>query len=251
MSVCLSVCPSLHLSIICLSVRSSIRSSVCPYVRPPLRPSISTSVRPSDHLPAPPYLRLSVYLSLYISVSLSGHPRRFLAIIHVACNCAQRIRLQAMGSNPLSGSIICPSVRTPVHPVVRGPFSVIVFVFISCVGFQRRDSFIPTVGSSGPQWGPVDIIRMCVCFSVSLFGFPRHLLGIIYVASNCAQRMQPQATVSNPLSGIIIFPSVHPSVRSSAAFCGYCICIDFQFGVLASQCIYPHNGFRSTPVGSI
>ena len=74
----------------------------------------------------------------YMSVSLSGRPRRFLEIICVARNCAQRMRPQATSSNPLSDSIICPSVR----PVVRGPFAVFVFVFISSVGVQRRGAFI-------------------------------------------------------------------------------------------------------------
>ena len=49
---------------------------------------------------------------------------------------------QAMGSNPLSGSIIYLSVCPSVRLVVRGPFAVFVFVLISSVGVQRRDEFI-------------------------------------------------------------------------------------------------------------
>ena len=57
------------------------------------------------------YVFASVYLSVLLFVSLSGHPCRFLAIICAACNCIQRMRPQATGSNLLSGSMICPSVR--------------------------------------------------------------------------------------------------------------------------------------------
>ena len=52
-------------------------------------------------------------MSLCLSVSLSGRPCCFLLIIFVAHNCVQRMRPKAMGSNPLSGSIICPSVCLP------------------------------------------------------------------------------------------------------------------------------------------
>ena len=71
------------------------------------------------------------YLCQYIclSVSLSSRLRRFLYIIHTARNCAQGMRMQATGSNPLSGSIIFPSVR----PVIHGPFEISVFVLISSV----------------------------------------------------------------------------------------------------------------------
>ena len=102
-------------------------------------------------------------LYLYLSVHTSVRPCHFWAIIHVARNCAQCMRPQTTGSNPLSGSIICPSVR----PVVRGPFVVFVFVLISSVGVQRRNSFIPTLGSGGHQWGPVEIVCLSICPSVS------------------------------------------------------------------------------------
>ena len=50
------------------------------------------------------------------------------------------------------------SVHPSVHLVVRGPFAIFVFVLISSVGVQRRDAFIPTLGSKGTQWGPVKLM---------------------------------------------------------------------------------------------
>ena len=55
-----------------------------------------------------PPLYPPVSLSLYPSVSLSGCPYHFLAIMRATRNCTQSMRTQAMGSNNLSGSIICP-----------------------------------------------------------------------------------------------------------------------------------------------
>ena len=54
---------------------------------------------------------MSVCLSFCLSISLSGHPRLFLAIIRVARNYAHRMGLQATVSTPLSGTIICPSLN--------------------------------------------------------------------------------------------------------------------------------------------
>ena len=111
------------------------------------------------------------------------------------------------------------SVHLSVYLVVRRPFAVLVFVFISNVGVQRRNAFIPTLGSEGPQWGPVELLYLSVRLSVSLYGCPHQFLAIIHAARNCAQRMRPQATGSNSLSGSIICPSVRasvcPSVHSS------------------------------------
>ena len=64
----------------------------------------------------------------------------------VARNCAQRMRPQGTGSNPLSGSIICPSVCPVVRPVVRGPFcDFCICILISTLGGPEcRDAFIST-----------------------------------------------------------------------------------------------------------
>ena len=96
-----------------------------------------------------PTLYLPVSLYLCLSIFLSAHPRRYLAII-----CVDRIARSVCvrrppGSNPLSDSIMCLSVRLSVHPsiclsfylcvcpsvhpsvfpVVRGPFTIFLFVF--------------------------------------------------------------------------------------------------------------------------
>ena len=71
-----------------------------------------------------------------LPVSLTVRPGPFLEIIRVARNCAHSMRLQTMGSNPLSGSIICPFVCPSICPVVRGPFAIFVFVLISRLGVQ-------------------------------------------------------------------------------------------------------------------
>ena len=84
------------------------------------------------------HVRLYFSLSVRLSVSLFGHPRRFLRIIRAARKCVQRMWTHATGSNPLSGIIKYPSIR----PVVYGPFLILVFVLFSSVGVQRRDTFI-------------------------------------------------------------------------------------------------------------
>ena len=137
-----------------------------------------------------------VFLSVYLYVSLSSHPCRFLEIICTARNCAQRIWPQATGSDSLSGNIIFPYVRTSVRPVVREPFTIFylysivlileminINITITSVGVQHSDAFIPTLGSVGLQWGPVAIICLSICLSVclsvrsspSIFG--KHLQG--------------------------------------------------------------------------
>ena len=65
------------------------------------------------------------------------------------------------------------SVRPSIRPSVYGPFAVFVFVLISIVGVQSCDACIPTLGSKGSQWGPVNImyrsLRISVQSSASLF----------------------------------------------------------------------------------
>ena len=73
------------------------------------------------------------------------------------------------------------------------------------------------LGSGGPQWGTVKLIFLSVYLSVSLsVGSSASIFGKICVDRNCAQRMRPQATGSNSLSGSKICLSVCPTVRSSA-----------------------------------
>ena len=126
---------------------------------------LSIYVRP----PVPPSLCLYLSPSLYLSVSLSSYLYLLMVIIYAFHNCSQRMWLQATGSNTLSGSKICASVR----PVVRGTFEILVFAIISSVGVQHLNSLITPVGSEGPYWVTVDII----CPSVSIY-----LSLIIFVA---------------------------------------------------------------------
>ena len=97
----------------------------------------------------PSGVQSSLYVRLYLCVSssLSGHPRCFLEIIHAAHNCAQSMWSQAMGSNTLSGSIICPSVRPSVRP---SGYPRAFFNFCICIYFLCGD---PTLQCIYPHTG--------------------------------------------------------------------------------------------------
>ena len=71
-----------------------------------------------------------------MSLCPHGRPRRFLVIIFDARNCAQYMRPQSMGSNILSGSLICPFIRPPILSS-KGLFAIFVFLLISSLGVQR------------------------------------------------------------------------------------------------------------------
>ena len=75
------------------------------------------------------------------------------------------------------------------------------------------------------------------CISVSPSVRPRCFLAIICATHNFTQRMRMQVTGSNPLSYSIICPSVRLYSRARA-FYNFGICIDFQCGGPAPQCIY-------------
>ena len=74
------------------------------------------------------------------------------------------------------------------------------------------------MGFEGPQCGPIELMCLSFCLSIypyisvslfiSLSGRPRYFLANIRTDRNCEQRMRPQATWSNPLSGSIIYPYV-------------------------------------------
>ena len=128
----------------------------------------------------PSGVQSSLYVcpSVSLSVSLSGRPRQFLAIIKVppviACSACSR---RPLGKNTLSCSIICPSVR----PVVCGNFEIFVFILISSVGVQNSNVFI---SQNGFLRTPVRSSRayISVCQSLRLFislsGPLRHFLVI-------------------------------------------------------------------------
>ena len=112
--------------------------------------------------------------------------------------------------------------------VLRGTFAIFIFVLkFQCGG--------PSLWCIYPHTG-IQVI-LYVCLSISLSVNPRHFLAIIRAAHNCVQRMRPPATGSNPLSGSIIFPSVVPSGCPEKIF-NFFICIHFQCGGSASECIY-------------
>ena len=137
-----------------------------------------------------PSLCLSIYMSVRLSVSISVLPRLFLAIIHAPCNCMHHMRPQTMESDPLSGSIICPPVQSCGCPQ---DFCDFVFILSISVGVQLHDAFIHTLGSKGPQWGPVELICLYIspsvstylCISVSMSGCPHGFLEIICASNNC------------------------------------------------------------------
>ena len=110
---------------------------------------------------------------------------------------------------------------------------------------------IPIVGSKVSQWGPVEFIPMFVCLYISLSGCPHRFLVIICATHNCEQRMRPQATGSNPLSGIImsflvcmricqsVRPFVYPSVRlSDRASVSVSVCASIRSSAGLLQFLY-------------
>ena len=134
------------------------------------------------------YVRPYLCSSVYLSVSLSGHPRQFLEIIRAACNFTHSMQPQSTGSNPLSGSIICPSVHPSGHLQAVCGF---LFVLIYSVGVQRCDVFIPTLVYKGPQWGPVKIISTSVCpylCTVIRVAFWRLFVRPVIASSACGHR---------------------------------------------------------------
>ena len=130
------------------------------------------------------YVCQSLCAYFCLSVSMYGCPRRILAIIRANRNCVQHMQPQATGSNPLSGSIICPSVCPSVP--TRAFCDFCICINFQC-GVQRHDSF-------SPYWGPEDpsgvqsslyvhiSVYMSVCLSiylyVSLSAFLRRFLSI-------------------------------------------------------------------------
>ena len=115
-----------------------------------------------------PYLCLSVSLSLCLYVAISGHMHYSLEIICADHNYTQCMWPQAIGSNPLSGSIICLSVFPYICLVVRGPSEIFVFILISSLGFQCHNAFIPTAGSIVTQCVPAKLVCMCLFLYISL-----------------------------------------------------------------------------------
>ena len=129
---------------------------IFPYVNP------HTGYGPKDSsvVQSSLYLHPSIRLSFY----LFSIPHRFLTIIGAVHNCTQRMWLQAMESNPASGSILCISVCLSGFLQAFCDFCISI---ISSVGFHLCGAFIPILGSKGPLWGSVELIWPSVCPSVS------------------------------------------------------------------------------------
>ena len=168
------------------------------YTFPVLGSSLAMHLSPHWGLSDPSGVQSS--LSFCLLVSLSGRTRLFLAIIHAAHNCAQRMWPQATGSNPLSGSIICPSVRPSVRPSVCPSVRLSVRLrtfcnFCICINFRCGG---PALRCFPPHWGLSDPSEvqssLYVRLYASLSGRPRRFLAIIHAAHNCVQSMRPQAT---------------------------------------------------------
>ena len=183
---------------------------------------------------------IPVCMSICLYIYLSGHLRCFWRSMHAVCNYVQHMCPQAMGSNHLFVSIIFSSVRPSVCPSgCPRPFTILMFVLISSVGFHRHDTFIPTLGSKGPQWDLVELTCLSIHISVSLYvrisvsvsGCPCQLLVIIRAARNCAQGMWPQAMGLNPLSVSKICPSAHSSIFPYGRPWDFC---DFLFVFISS-----------------
>ena len=111
-------------------------------------------------------------MSIFLCVSMSSRPHQFLEIIRAACNCAHCMRMQAIGSNSLSGSIICLSIRTPGRPQDFCNFCIC--INIQCGGpapryIYPRTGFLRTqVGSSRAYMS----IRPSICISFALSLYP-------------------------------------------------------------------------------
>ena len=150
------------------------------------------------------------------------------------------MRPQATGSNTLGWSIIFPSVCPPGRLWVfynfgiyidfqcGGPASRCIYINLQCGGPELLRIYThtgvqrTTVRSS---WAYV-----YVSLSISLSSCLRQFLAIICAERNCVQSIQLQATGSNPLSGSIIFSSIHPPSRLRT-FCYFLVVLIYCVGV--------------------
>ena len=170
---------------------------------------------------------MSIFISFYICLFFCANCWQWK---RASRNCVWRMQLQATGSNPLSGSIICPSIRPSVRRSVRSstglsrfwylyPFpvwgsSVAVHLLLTEPWHIHMHQYPHTGVQSTPLWSSQVFMSICLsfcsclCLSVFMSGCPHRFLASICAARNCVQRMWMQDTGSNPLSGGIIFPYV-------------------------------------------
>ena len=173
---------------VCLSARQSVCLSVCMSVClpfcPSVHPSVDTSVRPS--------IRPFVYLPIYLLLQ-----SWFLAIILVTCNCAQRMRPQATGSNPLIGSIICPFV----HP--SGCLQAFCNFFIR-INFEwgvpeSRCIYLQTNDLLWVAYHIQFLRNWIYCVGMYQVFYVKSTLGILTLPTHIKQRLKTIATKSLPI----------------------------------------------------
>ena len=122
----------------------------------------------------PSVVQLSLYFFLFVSISvrlffsLSSCMRRFLAIICVAHNCAQRMRPQHIKSNTLNGSIICLSACLSVRLyVVLLRFWYL--YYFTVWGFSAVMNLSPHWGPKDPIWVQSSLyVHTSVCLSICM-----------------------------------------------------------------------------------
>ena len=220
--ICLSICSPALIFVDHKSATRNFTQFMRPSVRPYVRPvahgpfavnficidfqcggPASQCIYPHTGVQRIPVGLIQAYTSFYISACLVVRIF-FWWSKGAACNCAHRMRPQAMGSNPLSGSIICPSVRPSVRQYIRPyvcpsvwkffrpsicmsvwpyicllicTFVCVPFVIFICINFPVWGSsgVMHTMGSRVTQLGPVDIIctsvYLSICISVYLSVF--------------------------------------------------------------------------------
>ena len=134
---------------------------------------------------------LCVHVSFSLSLFLLVLSCLFLEIICAAYNRVQCMRLQDTDSNPLSGSIICMSVRMSirlvvhpsVHPFIRGPFAILYFYEFPVWGSSVTMNLSPHWVLKYPSGFQLSLylhlsISLSVRFYVSLSGLLSHCLAI-------------------------------------------------------------------------
>ena len=172
LSVTLSGRPHLFLEI--MKSRPVIACSACSHRPQVLQYNINSgTLSPHWGMEETNGFQLSLYI--YPTVSMPLNISVYLSLCLVICVIFLQSFVWPVISRSACGHIprgqkpewqynmsVCFSLRL----VVCGPFSFFVFVLIFSKGVQRRNAFIPTLGSEGTQWVPVELICTSLCLSV-------------------------------------------------------------------------------------
>ena len=165
---------------------------------------------------------LSVCLSLRLSVGSSsllvGDQRERPIIAHSACGRYLYIWIYICISISLYiyMNIYIYTYVTNINTCIStlDPHTETVFVFISSVGVQCHDALILTLGSWGPQWGPVKLVCLSVFPSVHMSICPSIHLSI------CPSVHLSSGTSFHLSICLSVRLSLCLSVRSSASLFG-------------------------------